>query len=156
MRQSFALPFACGNSQADEGHFMELEITALAGTAGTAMISLLTTEAWQSAKEGVVAIWRRVRPERAEIISAELQTTRDDLLNARADGDQETVAELEAEWQGRIRRLLRAHPEVADELRALLAEPGPQHPLQPVVQKATASGRSRIYQAGRDMHLDRQ
>ncbi|MFE5110115.1 hypothetical protein [Streptomyces sp. NPDC056663] len=136
---------------------MDPEIAALAGTAGTALVSLLTTEAWQSAREGLVAIWRRVRPERAETVSAELEATRHDLLSARDEGDQETAAELEADWQGRIRRLLRTHPEVADELRALLVESAPQPPAPSgPIQHATASGHSRIYQAGRDMHLGQQ
>ncbi|MFD4241790.1 hypothetical protein ACFWP3_09360 [Streptomyces sp. NPDC058525] len=133
---------------------MDPEITALAAGAGTALVTALATEAWQSASVGLVALWRRFLPERADAVEAELDATRDDLLGAQDDGDDETKAELAAEWQGRIRRLLSAHPEAADELRALLIEPQQQPPAAPTVtQHATASGTSRVYQAGRDMHL---
>ncbi|MGW7518803.1 hypothetical protein ACWGJ2_24765 [Streptomyces sp. NPDC054796] len=132
---------------------MDPEIAALAGTAGTALVSLLTTEAWQAAREGVVAIWRRVLPERADAVGAELEASRRDLLDARHEGDEATAEELAAEWRSRIRRLLRDHPEVADELRSLLTEPGVQPPS--VNQHANASGNARVYQAGRDMRLER-
>ncbi|MEU9256500.1 hypothetical protein AB0D66_32440 [Streptomyces sp. NPDC048270] len=133
---------------------MDPEITALAASAGTALVTALATEAWQSASVGLVALWRRVLPERADAVEAELDATRDDLLDAQNEGDKETRAELAAEWQGRMRRLLSAHPEAADELRALLVDPQGRQPAEPAVtQHATASGNSRVYQAGRDMHL---
>lgn len=137
---------------------MDPEIAALAGTAGTTLVSLLATEAWESAREGFAGLWSR-RPERAEAVSAELEATRDDVLTARAGGDQETEAELSAEWQGRVRRLLSVHPEAADELRRLLselAETASQTAGPTITQHATASGDSRVYQAGRDMHLGQQ
>lgn len=133
---------------------MEPEITALAASAGTALVTALATEAWHGATMGLVALWRRVLPERADAVEAELDATREDLREAQNEGDKETPAELAAEWQGRIRRLLSAHPEVADELRALLVQPQEQPPAAPTVnQRATASGNSRVYQAGRDMNL---
>ncbi|MGR4880128.1 hypothetical protein ACIPUC_11915 [Streptomyces sp. LARHCF249] len=136
---------------------MEPEITALAASAGTALVTALATEAWQTATVGLVALWRRVLPERADAVEAELDATRDDLVGAQHEGDKETPAELAAEWQGRIRRLLSAHPEAADELRALLLPPQDQSPAAPAItQHATASGQSRVYQAGRDMHLGPQ
>ncbi|MEU9145969.1 hypothetical protein [Streptomyces sp. NPDC048349] len=136
---------------------MEPEITALAAGAGTALVTALATEAWQTATVGLVALWRRLLPERADGVEAELEATRDDLLGAQDEGDKETPAELAAEWQGRIRRLLSAHPEAADELRALLVPQQEQPPAAPAItQHATASGKSRVYQAGRDMHLGPQ
>ncbi|MET8469062.1 hypothetical protein ABZY90_00310 [Streptomyces sp. NPDC006422] len=136
---------------------MDPEIVALAGTAGTTLIGLLTTEAWQRARDGVAALWRRAEPARADAISAELEITRADLLAAQSDGDTDSPTELGAEWQGRIRRLLVAHPEEAQALRALVDE---LRPLVPdvtsvtVTQHATASGHARVYQAGRDQHID--
>lgn len=138
---------------------MDPEIAALAGAAGTTLVSLLATEAWESAKDGFAGLWNRVRPERAEAVSAELEATRDDVLAARESNDRETEVELSAEWQGRVRRLLAAHPETTDELRRLLAEladSAPQVAGPTVTQHATASGDSRVYQAGRDMHLGQQ
>ncbi|GAB2874558.1 hypothetical protein [Streptomyces mayteni] len=133
---------------------MDPEIAALAGTAGTTIVTLAATDAWQRTRDGLAALWHRVRPDRAATVTAQLDTTREELTAA---PDADTEAELAAEWQGRIRRLLVEHPEVADELRTLLAELREEPaapPAAPVVdQRATASGNARVYQAGGDMHI---
>ncbi|MGW2081964.1 tetratricopeptide repeat protein [Streptomyces sp. NPDC001939] len=110
---------------------MDPEMATLAGTAGTTLVTLLTTEAWQQARDSIASLWRRAEPDRAEGISAELDVTRTDLLAAQADGDLESRDELDAEWQGRIRRLLVTHPEEAEALRVLINE------LQPLVPAVT-------------------
>jgi len=137
---------------------MDPEVAALAGTAGTALVTMLTTEAWQAVRDGFSSLWRRAQPERAEAMESELVSTRSDLLAAQAEGDLDTREELGAEWQGRIRRLLVSHPEEAAALRALLNELEPQMPLvtPSVTQHATASGSARVYQAGRDQNLGQQ
>ncbi|WP_406057038.1 hypothetical protein OG462_11560 [Streptomyces sp. NBC_01077] len=136
---------------------MDAELAVLAGTAGTTLVTLLTTEAWQRVSEGITSLWRRAEPERAEAISAELEVTRTDLLAAQAGGDAETGGELGVEWQGRIRRLLVTHPEEAAALRRLMDELQPLTPDVPsVTQQATASGHARVYQAGRDQHIDQR
>ncbi|MFJ5515556.1 hypothetical protein ACIQB4_00665 [Streptomyces griseoluteus] len=133
---------------------MDPEMAMLAGTAGTTLVTLLTTEAWQRARDGVASLWRRAEPGRADAISAELDVTRGDLLAARASGDLESRDELSAEWQGRLRRLLAAHPEETAALRTLLDELAPCPPAAPsVTQHAAASGHARVYQAGRDQNF---
>ncbi|MGW0208218.1 hypothetical protein ACWDZ8_21225 [Streptomyces sp. NPDC003233] len=133
---------------------MEPEIAALATSAGTTVVTLMATDAWQRTRDGIVSLWRRAHPERAESIAAELDSTREDLLAARTSGDDGVESELQTEWQGRVRRLLASRPEAARELRALLDEIEPRHVTEPAVaQHATASGRARIYQAGRDQHI---
>jgi hypothetical protein len=58
---------------------MDPEIAALAGTAGTTVVTLMAGDAWQRTRDGVVALWRRVHPERADSIDAELEATRSDV-----------------------------------------------------------------------------
>ncbi|WLQ33987.1 hypothetical protein P8A18_11285 [Streptomyces castrisilvae] len=136
---------------------MDAEITLLAGTAGTAIATLLATDTWNGVRSGVITLWRRVRPDREEQVAAQLDTSRQDLLGARSNGDEETEREIAAEWQGRIRRLLVAHPELVTELRSLLTEIDPGTSAAPAVtQRATASGSSRVYQAGRDLNVDQR
>jgi hypothetical protein len=133
------------------------EMADLARTAGTTMVALMATQTWESAREGVVALWRRFQPARAEAVAGELEATREDLLLARESGDTDTEAELTAEWQARVRRLLLARPEVAEELRRILTELHPERPAPaPSVKvrlQAEASGTARVYQAGRDQHI---
>ncbi|MER6166702.1 hypothetical protein [Streptomyces violaceorubidus] len=136
---------------------MDPEIAALAGTAGTTVVTLMVTNAWESARDGLVALWRRVQPARAETVGEELEAGREELLLARQAGDDEAEAGLAAEWQGRVRRLLLARPEVADELRTLLDELASALPEEPqerhIHLRAHATGSARIYQAGRDQHI---
>lgn len=134
---------------------MDAEMTLLAGTAGTTIATLLATDAWAGTRNGVIALWRRARPDHEENVAAQLDASRQDLLDAQADGDEGTEREVAAEWRGRIRRLLVAHPELTAELRSLLAELTPHtHTTAAVTQRATASGSSRVYQAGRDLNVD--
>ncbi|MFG2961745.1 MULTISPECIES: hypothetical protein [unclassified Streptomyces] len=133
------------------------EIADLARTAGTTVVTLLATQAWESARDGVVALWQRFQPARAEAVGGELEATREDLLLARAAGDTEAEAALTAEWQARVRRLLLTQPEVADELRRILGELDHRFPQQQtkvdVRLRAEVSGSGRVYQAGRDQHI---
>ena len=138
------------------GAWMEAQMVELARVAGTAVVTLMATDAWERTRDGVVALWQRVSPARADGVEGELEATRDDLLAAREDGDDLTEQELREEWVGRLRRLLREQPEVADELRRILGEldPRPQDAGAGTVKlRAEASGSGRVYQAGRDQHI---
>ncbi|MFI7388140.1 hypothetical protein [Streptomyces sp. NPDC049813] len=135
---------------------MDPEIAALAGTAGTTVVTLMATHAWESARDGVVALWHRFQPARADAVRAELEAGREDLLMAQEAGDTASEAELTAEWQARLRRLLLARPEAADALREVLDELAPSLPAEAGTQirlQAHASGTARVYQAGRDQHI---
>ncbi|MDT0546709.1 MULTISPECIES: hypothetical protein [Streptomyces] len=141
---------------------MEPQIADLARTAGSTVVALMATDAWQRARERIVALWRRAQPDRADGIDGELETTRDDLLAARDaedSEDEETRRELSEEWAGRMRRFLVAHPEVVEELRRVLDElspalPGNDQAMNTTIHmRAEASGSGRVYQAGRDQHI---
>jgi hypothetical protein len=133
---------------------VDAEIMALASTAGTTVVTLMATDAWERTRDAVTSLWGRVHPERTDTVAGELEATREELLAAEPDGDLDTRQELQAEWQGRIRRLLVARPDAAEELRALLQEFDASDAASPVVtQHATASGSARVYQAGRDQHI---
>ncbi|MGW4025103.1 hypothetical protein [Streptomyces sp. NPDC005009] len=136
---------------------MDPEIAALAGTAGTTVVTLMVTNAWESARDGMVTLWRRFQPARAEGVGEELEAGRAELLLARRAGDAGAETELTAEWQGRVRRFLLAQPEAADELRRVLDDLSPSLPEEPgahrIHLRARASDHARIYQAGRDQHI---
>ncbi|MEV0123590.1 hypothetical protein AB0I16_19010 [Streptomyces sp. NPDC050703] len=133
---------------------MDPEVTSLAQSAGTTLVTLMAADAWQRTRDGFTQLWQRMQPERAETVAAELEAGRADVLAAVAAHDQETLEELRLQWQGLLRRLVVARPAAADELRRLLDEldPGGSAARQ-VTQHATASGHGRVYQAGRDQHI---
>jgi hypothetical protein len=135
---------------------MEPELIDLARSAGSTVVTLMATDAWERARDGVVALWRRVSPSRADGVEEELEASRGDLLTARGNGDDLTEQELRDEWTGRVRRLLRERPEVASELRQILTDLDPElkgSVPRTLQMRAEASGSGRVYQAGRDQHI---
>ncbi|WP_128375772.1 hypothetical protein [Streptomyces cavernae] len=132
----------------------------IALAAGTALVSAIAADAWQGARIGLVAVWRRVRPDQAEAVDAELAETRAQMLAAREMGETDTEQALVADWQLRLQALIRSNPTVAVELRSLLdTQLAPslsaeqRSRIGTLVMKAEASGSGRVYQAGRDQHI---
>ncbi|MFF3286155.1 hypothetical protein [Streptomyces sp. NPDC003023] len=135
---------------------MEAELVALASSAATVVVQQLATTGWERVQTSLGTLWRRVHPDRAGIVEAELEETREDVIAARQAEDTEAEQGLVVEWQSRLRRLLAADPSLADELRALLDEFSPQEAASAgsaITLNATASGGSRVFQAGRDVHV---
>ncbi|MFI1308066.1 hypothetical protein [Streptomyces sioyaensis] len=135
---------------------MDPELTSFTQTAGTTLVTLMATEAWQHTRDGLTRLWQRLQPDRAHIVSDELDASREEVLRARSAADQEMLSELCLQWQGYLRRLLLARPEAVEDLRRLLDDVAPEaaaHAAR-ITQHGTASGRARVYQAGRDMHID--
>ncbi|UYB40947.1 hypothetical protein SLV14_003625 [Streptomyces sp. Je 1-4] len=138
---------------------MDPQLTAMAQTASATVVALMATDVWQHTRDGVVALWRRVRPGQAEEVGTELEVTRAEILAARQDGDTLGEQALAGEWQGRLRRLLIADPDTAHELLRILEEsrallpPGQEIQAPVVHMRAEVSGSGRVYQAGRDQHI---
>ncbi|NYI03587.1 hypothetical protein [Allostreptomyces psammosilenae] len=137
-------------------------VAGLASAASTALVAAMVTDGWQRATGSIAGLWRRARPEQAEVVEAELVETREEMVRAREAGEDVEEARQEAvdEWQGRLRRLLRQHPELAAELRRVLDEeinpllPGPTSAGAGVVMHAEARDHGRIYMAGRDQTIN--
>ncbi|NUQ98101.1 MAG: hypothetical protein HOY79_16680 [Streptomyces sp.] len=131
----------------------------LAQTAGVTVVGLMATDAWQRTRDGVVALWRRVRPGQADEVGTALEETREEILMALQEGDSASAEDLERDWRRRLRRLLAADPSVAQDLDEVLTEaraslPEDERPPVPTVQMhAHATGHARVYQAGRDQHI---
>ncbi|MGW2183414.1 hypothetical protein ACWCXX_36340 [Streptomyces sp. NPDC001732] len=137
---------------------MDPELAALASSAATTMVGVLATDGWENVKSLVGRLWQRVHPDRAEVVEAELVETRTELLTARQTQDGEAEQHLVGEWHGRLRRLLAADPELAEELRRMVAElqsaaAEDRAGAGPVDMRARASGHAKVYQAGRDQHI---
>jgi hypothetical protein len=144
----------------EEG-LMDPELVALASTGAATVVALLTTDAWGQAKTGLGSLWRHVHPDEARSIESDLAEARSTLLAATAERSEQITRVVVGEWRDRILSLLAAEPWLADELRRVL-----QDDLGPALDRAAgsaistggmhakASGHSRIYQAGRDQHIN--
>lgn len=132
---------------------------AMVQSAGTAVVTLMATDGWQRMRDGVVALWRRVRPVQADEIEVALDETREEILAARQVGDAEGEGDLVRDWDRRLGRLLAEDPTVADQLQQLLDDvrgslTGVEQSALPSVRlQARVSGHGRVYQAGRDQHI---
>jgi NB-ARC domain len=87
---------------------------------GTALVGAMATDVWQQACAGVVALWRRVHPQQADTVEADLEGLRGQVLDARQAGRADTEQALTGVWQGRLQQLLLDDPGLAAELRRVL------------------------------------
>lgn len=87
---------------------------------GTALVGAMATDVWQQARASVVALWRRVHPEQADTVEADLEGLRGQVLDARQAGRVDTEQALTGVWQGRLQQLLLDDPAVVPELRRVL------------------------------------
>ncbi|MFE5910851.1 hypothetical protein ACFQ6B_17440 [Streptomyces wedmorensis] len=135
---------------------MDLQIVAVAGTAGTAIVSAMATDDWQRARDGVVALWQCFRPESAGAVHADFQGSRRVLVDSLQAGDEHTRAALIAAWNGYFLGLLVAQPHALDALRQLnaaLTQENIRGPRPSLKMTAHASGKAQVFQAGRDQKI---
>ncbi|MEW2071411.1 hypothetical protein [Streptomyces sp. NPDC007346] len=110
---------------------MEAELTALAASGATAFVGLMATEAWTQVRGRVARFL--ARREGDDAVDAELEESREELIAARRNGDEDTADDIAAAWRIRLRRALRDNPEAAGELRELLDELAPHQAPAPTV-----------------------
>ncbi|MFE7132034.1 hypothetical protein ACFVIM_14335 [Streptomyces sp. NPDC057638] len=103
---------------------MDAELVALATAGASAVIQQMVTESWTAAK-GRVARFLSREEEGSPAVEAELEASREELIAADQDQDEEARADILATWRQRMRQTLRSDPEAARELRALLEELSP-------------------------------
>ncbi|MGW7362823.1 hypothetical protein ACWGI8_05170 [Streptomyces sp. NPDC054841] len=108
---------------------MEAELMALATAGATTLVQQMTTDGWTRAKERMVAFFARHGTADEESVAADLDLAHAELVEEGAE--EQTAADITAEWRNRMRRTLRADPESAAELRALLDELTPEPPAEP-------------------------
>lgn len=90
--------------------------------AGTALIGAIATDTWQQVKEAVTGFWRQVHPKKAESIGLELDVLREQVLQARLEGDLSTERALESIWRIRLQQLLNDDPALIRQLQLILDE----------------------------------
>lgn len=128
---------------------MDPTLIALASTGGTAVVSAMATDGWNSLRSGVVTLWRQFRPDSAGELERDLDTTRSTLLTTPASDAEQVRQALQSVWQGRMLTLFLEDPAAAAEFEALLSR------LKDVDSRqlntsfhAEARDHGRVYQAG--------
>ncbi|BBA96290.1 hypothetical protein RVR_1521 [Actinacidiphila reveromycinica] len=102
---------------------MEAELTALAASGATTLVQLMVQDTWGHLRGRLAAFFARGGGD-GGAVGGQLDAARAELVAARQAGDAGTAADVEEEWRARLRRVLRADPDAATELRTLLAELG--------------------------------
>jgi hypothetical protein len=117
------------------------------------MVTLLTTDAWAKAKEEVGALWRRFRPEHAEVVEAELVEARHQAVA----GGEAALGALTAEWESRLARLLAADAAAAGDLArvagTLATMLAGQDKKVTITQHVNASGHASVIQVAGDAEI---
>lgn len=106
---------------------MEAELAALAASGATTVVGLMATDGWNAVRSKVTALLRRGCRAQDDVdrVEDELERERVEVTAARDGGDPTAVADLEAVWRTRLRRLLHEDPAAAAALRDLIAEHSP-------------------------------
>jgi hypothetical protein len=91
-------------------------IAAAAAAGGTALIGAAATDAWQTARDGVVKLFSRGGRRRAELVRDHLEGDAA-VIEAAGPGERDGVrVRLLPEWQVRLADLLEEFPDARDEL----------------------------------------
>jgi hypothetical protein len=111
------------------GHVLGEVAAELAGAGGTALVGAMATDAWQATRSGVARLFGRGGSARQAAIEAQLDGNA--ALVAQARDPEEVRASLVPVWRLQLEALLGEHPDVVEELRALVAQvrealPAPQ------------------------------
>ncbi|WP_217553166.1 hypothetical protein [Streptomyces sp. GbtcB6] len=133
---------------------MDPAAMALAGTLGTAVVSAMATDAWQSTRARIVAVLRRSQPEAAESVGRSLDEHRAFLIQLPAGTRQGTEDEYRRRWQNYFLELIQADP-VAGRTLIEVVTPAPQQGSKEINQVGNAHDHSHIYIAANDQHFGR-
>ena len=88
--------------------------------AASALVGAMATDSWDEVKHAVAKLWHRIHPGHTDEVSSELELLRRQVLEARANDDQDTERALEGFWQLKLQELLRADAALKTDLRQIL------------------------------------
>ncbi len=116
-------------------------IEAAAATGGTALIGAAATDAWQTARDGVVKLFARAGKRRAELVRDRLEQDVVVIAAASPGKRDEARMRLLPKWQVRLADLLEEFPDTREELSAWAEQVRAQLPAAQAswVQTVTAA-----------------
>jgi hypothetical protein len=122
---------------------MDPQLMALAALAGQELVKAMAGDGWAAVRDAAARWFGRGDEQRAQRQGQELEETRTAVQTG-------TVAESVAagRWQGRLEALLDEHPELADELTALVSD------LQKASTTGAVSATDHALVIGGDAHIE--
>jgi hypothetical protein len=99
---------------------VEEAIVALATSGAVAVVAAMATDAWESARAGIVHVFRPDDGETPQDIETQLDADQTLVVEA-GDAADETRQDLVPAWRRRLLRLLEGYPKKVGELRTLVA-----------------------------------
>lgn len=132
---------------------MDPATLALASAFGTAVVSAMATDAWQSTRARIVAIASRIRPDTADSLARTLEEQRISLLQIPEAEREQATNQLYVSWRSYFLDLLRSDPSGAQDLLATLI-PGQQQDSRSIRQVGNSHDTSRIYIAANDQNFN--
>ncbi|MFD4502736.1 hypothetical protein [Streptomyces sp. NPDC058457] len=127
---------------------------ALASTLGTAVVSAMATDAWQSTRARIVAVLRRSQPEAVESVGRSLDEHQAFLVQLAADTRHGAEDEFRRRWRNYFLDLIQADPVAGRALMEVFA-PAQQQGGKEINQVGNAHDHSHIYIAANDQHFGR-
>ncbi|MEO3747989.1 hypothetical protein [Plantactinospora sp. B5E13] len=112
-------------------------LTPLVSLAGPTLVNLATTEAWQSARGGLVRLFGRGGERRQAAAERWVSQTVAEIEQAPEERRAEVRERLAVAWQQRLTDLLDEYPEAAEELRVWVDQARTQLPATQQVQVNT-------------------
>jgi len=146
---------SCGlvGAVAREGDSVLGELAELAGLGAAAVVNAAATDAWQTARTGIMQLFGRGD---ARSLQGRLDDTAADIESVPAEGRDQARRELEGRWVARLSDLLQDHPEAAQEfaelIRRVRAELPPPAPSPGQTNIAHSGGVQYISKYG-DIHV---
>jgi hypothetical protein len=129
-------------------------IRVVATAAAGLIVRAMGTAAWQAVRNRWSRLLGRGDTDQEQAVGGQLDESAHTLATTDPPGRERRAAELEAEWRGTLRALLRSDPELVDAVRELVVAQPSASPVavESVTQTATVRNGTSI-QSGRDTHL---
>lgn len=99
---------------------MDADISGLAAAGASAIVGAMATDAWNGAKQGFASLFSRSQPQALNAVAAELEQSREEVLAAGDEAQDDLRSSQEDQWKARLRMLLITDSAAVDELHKVL------------------------------------
>jgi hypothetical protein len=122
-------------------------VMALAALAGNSVAAAAVTDAWETARHGIVRLFGRGDPKQTELAERRLEDTHAELTALSGAELEQARTVLAGRWTTRLADLLEENPDAEHELRVLVEQ------IQAHLPPRLASAQDHSTAAGRDMNI---